>query len=40
VFEQRFTATVMARNYLRLYWRLYAGIHRVAMPRRRLGLVR
>ncbi len=26
VFEQRFTATVMARNYLRLYWRLYAGI--------------
>ena len=33
VFEQRFTATVMARNYLRLYWRLYAryqpcGLHR------------
>ena len=26
VFEERFTATVMARNYLRLYWRLYAGI--------------
>ena len=26
VFEQRFTATVMARNYLRLYWRLYAGL--------------
>jgi glycosyltransferase involved in cell wall biosynthesis len=24
-FEQRFTATVMARNYLRLYWRLLAG---------------
>ena len=29
VFEQRFTATVMARNYLRLYWRLYAGSNRV-----------
>ena len=26
VFEERFTATVMARNYLRLYWRLYAYI--------------
>jgi glycosyltransferase involved in cell wall biosynthesis len=22
-FERRFTAEVMARNYLRLYWRLY-----------------
>ena len=30
VFEQRFTATVMARNYLRLYWRLYAGIKHAA----------
>ncbi len=29
VFEQRFTATVMARNYLRLYWRLYAGSNRL-----------
>ena len=37
VFEQRFTATVMARNYLRLYWRLC--INRVVTPRRRLGLV-
>ena len=30
VFEQRFTATVMARNYLRIYWRLYGGINHVA----------
>ena len=30
VFERRFTATVMARNYLRLYWRLYGGINHVA----------
>ena len=30
VFEQRFTATVMARNYLRLYWRLNAGINHAA----------
>ncbi len=39
VFEQRFTATVMARNYLRLYWRLYAGLARSAPAPRRLGLV-
>src|SRR3954452_24503157 len=39
VFEQRFTATVMARNYLRLYWRLYAGLARSATAPRRLGLV-
>jgi glycosyltransferase involved in cell wall biosynthesis len=38
-FEQRFTATVMARNYLRLYWRLYAGLARPATAPRRLGLV-
>jgi glycosyltransferase involved in cell wall biosynthesis len=25
-FERRFTAEVMARNYLRLYWRLRRGI--------------
>ena len=30
VFEQRFTATVMARNYLRLYWRLCGGINHAA----------
>jgi glycosyltransferase involved in cell wall biosynthesis len=39
VFEQRFTATVMARNYLRLYWRLHAGLARPATAPRRLGLV-
>ena len=33
VFEQRFTATVMARNYLRLYWRLYAGLNHVVSNR-------
>ena len=38
-FEQRFTATVMARNYLRLYWRLCAGINRTGAAPRRLGLV-
>ena len=27
-FEQRFTATVMARNYLQLYWRLYGDASR------------
>ena len=26
LFEQRFTAQVMARSYLQLYWRLYRGI--------------
>jgi hypothetical protein len=25
VFQERFTADVMARNYLRLYWRIYGG---------------
>jgi glycosyltransferase involved in cell wall biosynthesis len=39
VFERRFTATVMARNYLRLYWRLYAGANRAGIAPRRLGLV-
>ena len=29
VFERRFTAEVMARNYLQLYWRLYRGIEGV-----------
>ena len=36
VFEHRFTATVMARNYLRLYWRLYAGTGRLGTARRQL----
>ena len=26
VFEERFTADVMARNYLRLYWRLCGAV--------------
>ena len=29
-FERRFTAEVMARNYLQLYWRLYRGIELAA----------
>ena len=37
VFEHRFTATVMARNYLRLYWRLYAGASRLGRVRRQLA---
>ena len=33
-FERRFTATVMARNYLKLYWRLHANSNRQGgMPR-------
>ena len=39
VFEQRFTATVMARNYLRLYWRLHADMSRTVAPWRSLDLV-
>ena len=38
-FERRFTATVMARNYLQLYWRL-SGVTRAPVRHRRLGLVR
>ena len=38
VFERRFTATVMARNYLRLYWRLYAGANKAGIAPRRLDL--
>ena len=38
VFEHRFTATVMARNYLRLYWRLYAGASRLGRVRRQLAV--
>ena len=40
VFEQRFTATVMARNYLRLYWRLCAGTRRLGTVPRRLAEAR
>ena len=40
VFEQRFTATVMARNYLRLYWRLCAGARRLGTVPRRLAEAR
>jgi glycosyltransferase involved in cell wall biosynthesis len=38
VFQERFTADVMARNYLRLYWRLCGAAsrdvirHRIALP--------
>jgi glycosyltransferase involved in cell wall biosynthesis len=39
VFERRFTADVMARNYLRLYWRL-AGAGRAPRGYHRLGLAR
>jgi glycosyltransferase involved in cell wall biosynthesis len=39
VFERRFTANVMARNYLQLYWRLYADTNRAGAARRELGLV-
>jgi hypothetical protein len=38
-FERRFTATVMARHYLQLYWRL-SGASRAPVRHRRLGLVR
>jgi len=39
VFERRFTANVMARNYLQLYWRLYADTNRASTARRAFGLV-
>src|SRR5258708_13073541 len=32
VFQERFTADVMARNYLRLYWRLCGAAGRVPAP--------
>ena len=35
VFERRFTAEVMARNYLQLYWRLYRGHAQDGRARRR-----
>jgi glycosyltransferase involved in cell wall biosynthesis len=38
-FERRFTARVMARHYLQLYWRL-SGVTRAPVRHRRLGLVR
>lgn len=38
-FERRFTAGVMAKNYLRLYWRLYRGIEFGAREQTVLELV-
>jgi hypothetical protein len=32
VFQERFTADVMARNYLRLYWRLCGAVGRGRAP--------
>jgi glycosyltransferase involved in cell wall biosynthesis len=36
VFQERFTADVMARNYLRLYWRLCGAARGVRAPFRRI----
>ena len=36
VFQERFTADVMARNYLRLYWRLCGAAGRGHAPFRRI----
>jgi len=36
VFQERFTADVMARNYLRLYWRLCGAADRGPAPFRRI----
>ena len=38
VFERRFTAEVMARNYLQLYWRLYRGVQQASRLRARRAL--
>ena len=37
VFEERFSSTVMARNYLRLYWRACRGFEAAASEARRIG---
>ena len=37
VFEERFSSTVMARNYLRLYWRVCRGFESVNDEPRRFG---
>ena len=37
VFEERFSSTVMARNYLRLYWRVCRGFEAVSSEARRIG---
>ena len=37
VFEERFSSTVMARNYLRLYWRVCRGFEAVGSEARRIG---
>jgi glycosyltransferase involved in cell wall biosynthesis len=39
VFQERFTADVMARNYLRLYWRLCGAAGRGPAPFRRIRTV-
>ena len=38
-FQERFTADVMARNYLRLYWRLFAAAATADARRRSIGSV-
>jgi glycosyltransferase involved in cell wall biosynthesis len=40
VFEERFSSTVMARNYLRLYWRVCRGFEAVSGEARRTGVGR
>jgi glycosyltransferase involved in cell wall biosynthesis len=37
VFEERFSSTVMARNYLRVYWRVCRGFEAVGSEARRIG---
>ena len=37
VFEERFSSTVMARNYLRLYWRVCRGFEAASSEARRTG---
>lgn len=39
LFERRFSAKVMAKNYLQLYWRLYRGIERAPRAPEELELV-
>jgi glycosyltransferase involved in cell wall biosynthesis len=38
-FENRFSADVMARNYLQLYWRLYRGLEVTPQEQDAMGLV-
>ena len=37
IFEERFSSTVMARNYLRLYWRVCRGFEGLSNDARRIG---